>query len=201
MRCSCICKQLPSSSHRHRRQPPRRIAAEVGYSPPYRADSSAHGPLGAQIMLSLADVIIKASAQSEQATVHQAHVWAQKSLDVVTKARGAGPDAPPSATPVQDADGAPHVCEAALVAALFNLGAIAEVRARMSTHLRALTRSSRSRRSRRRRRSSTHGAPRRQQERGCPRTQRRRRPPRGMSSAHSASRVPALRPPRTAVHD
>jgi hypothetical protein len=80
-------------------------------------------------MLSLADVIIKASAKNEQATVHQAHMWAQKSLVVVTQARGAGSDVPPLATPAQDADGAPHVCEVALVAALFNLGVIAEVRA------------------------------------------------------------------------
>jgi hypothetical protein len=79
-------------------------------------------------MLSLADVLVKTGAPEG---MHHARAWAQKSLDVTTKARGAGADEPPRATPALGADGAPHLCEAALVAALFSLGSLAEVRVRV----------------------------------------------------------------------
>jgi hypothetical protein len=78
-------------------------------------------------MLSLADVLVKTGAPEG---MHHARAWAQKSLDVAAKARGAGADQPPRDTPALDADGAPHLCETTLVAALFSLGSLAEVRAR-----------------------------------------------------------------------
>jgi hypothetical protein len=80
------------------------------------------------MMLSLADVIIKALEEKhEHATVHQAQAWATKALDVVVSTRGAALAEAPRKTSSQDADGAPHICEETLIAALYSLGTIAEV--------------------------------------------------------------------------
>jgi hypothetical protein len=78
-------------------------------------------------MLSLADVIIKASAQNEKATVQQGHAWVQKALDIIVHTRAAASNEPPRDTPVANTDGTTHICEEALVATLFSLGSIAEV--------------------------------------------------------------------------
>jgi hypothetical protein len=52
----------------------------------------------------------------------------QKARGILEATRGAPAGEAPRATPAAAADGGPHVCEAALAAALFDAGAVAEVR-------------------------------------------------------------------------
>jgi hypothetical protein len=82
---------------------------------------------GAQMMLNLADVIIKASEQNKNTTLHQAHSWVHKALDIVNSTRGTDATEPPRDTPLRDNEGNVHVCEEVLVATLFNLASVSEV--------------------------------------------------------------------------
>lgn len=79
------------------------------------------------MMLNLADVIIKASEQNKNASLHQAQSWVHKALDIVTSTRGTDATEPPRDTPLRDNEGNVHVCEEVLVATLFNLASISEV--------------------------------------------------------------------------